>query len=379
LLLCSITSVYAAKDVDPRLRTFAAQKRQQTEELARKLHLDVPAEAHQFFQAAETGNWVAVSNAFERIRPSGGTNGTMPALRNVLYVPIHETFGAYAEFHEWDGTMLQKFADGILQSLPAGSIYFGGTGSGRFIITAVRDVAKSPDVFIITQNGLGFASYYTDYLRLLYGSRLWVPSEKDVQQAFQQADERVKDINVWMRIVGALTKSIFDNNKDKHEFYVQESSVIGWMYPYLEPHGLIMKLNKEPLAQFDPVVVAEDGRFWGGLTKQLLADPKFLGNEWARGAFAKLRSAIGGLYAYRKLTSEAEAAFKQAVKLCPASPEANFRLAQLYVEASRFDDAINILQDLRQIEPRDDERQKVQEAIKTIQGMKQKATASEKP
>src|SRR5437867_627790 len=170
----------AAAEVDHRLTTFAALKRQQTEELAAKLHLDVPAEAREFFRAAEIGDWNAVSNAFQRIRPSTGTNGPLPALRNVMYVPIHETWGAYAELNEWDQTMSQRFADDVLRSLPAGSIYFGGSGWGRFIITAVRDVAQAPDIFIITQNGMA-DSYYSNYLQLLYGSRLWIPGEKDVQ------------------------------------------------------------------------------------------------------------------------------------------------------------------------------------------------------
>ena len=146
LLACSVTASQAATDVDPRLKAFAALKRGQTEELAAKLHLDMPPEARGFFHAAEAGEWIAVSNSFERIWPRSGTNGPLPGLRNVLYVPIHETFWAYAEFGRWEPTMLQKFADGILKSIPAGSIYFGGTDPGRFVVTAVRDVAKSPDI-----------------------------------------------------------------------------------------------------------------------------------------------------------------------------------------------------------------------------------------
>ena len=51
-----------------------------------------------------------------------------------------------------------------------------------------------------------------------------------------------------MGINGLMTKVIFDRNPDR-EFYVEESFPLDWMYPYLEPHGLIMKLNRQPLAQ----------------------------------------------------------------------------------------------------------------------------------
>jgi hypothetical protein len=372
LLVCSI----AAADIDPRLKEFAKLKHEQTEELAAKLHLDVPPEASAFFKVAEAGDWVAVSNRFEKIWHGTVQSDTnlLPSLRNALYVPIHETWGAYATFRDWDGVMLQKFAGGVLGSIPAGGVYFGGTPAGRFIITVVRDVMKSPDVFIVTQNGMADSSYM-EYLRQLYGSRIWIPTEEDVQQAFQQyvkdrgaAD--AKGVGGVMNITGILTKTIFDHNKAEHEFYVQESFVIAWMYPYLEPHGLIMKLNSEPLAQLDPAVVAKDWQYWDALTKRLLADRKFLDNESERQAFAKLRSAIGGIYMYRRLTNDAEAAFKQAIELGPTMPEAPFRLAQLYVEQNRHNDAVTVLEQFRKASKPDP---RLDEAIAQIREMKSKA------
>ncbi len=377
---------------DPRLKVFAAQKRQQTDELAAKLDLTVPPEARAFFHAAETGNWRAVSNAFERILHSPGPTGTnlpAPGLNNVLFIPIHETFGAYEEFNSWDGTLLQKYADDMLHSLPNGSIYFGGTAAGRFVITTVRDVANSPDIFILTQNWLGDARY-TDYLRLVYGARLSIPTEQDVQQAIQEAardaqarqsagqrpdtNDCCRTAEENMNINAILAKWIFDHNKAHHECYIEESVVIPWMFPYLEPHGLIMKLNNEPLAQLDPADVARDHQFWDALTKSLLADPRFLRNERARHTYGKLRSALGGLYAYgRRMTNDAEAVFKQAIELDPTGPEAAFRLAQLYMEQGRIDDAIATLKPLQQ---RDPINQKLQAAITQMQTMKQSGLRS---
>ncbi|MGO9244319.1 MAG: tetratricopeptide repeat protein [Verrucomicrobiia bacterium] len=377
---------------DPRLKVFAAQKRQQTDELAAKLDLTVPPEARAFFQAAETGNWRAVSNAFERIRSITGpteTNAPAPGLNNVLFIPIHETFGAYEGFNSWDGTLLQKYADDMLHSLPNGSIYFGGTAAGRFIITTVRDVANSPDIFILTQNWLGDARYM-DYLRLLYGARLSIPSEQDVQQAVQEAtrdaqarqtrgehpgtDDCCRSAEENMNINATLAKWIFDHNKAHHEVYFEESSVIPWMFPYLEPHGLIMKLNNEPLAQLDSSVVARDHQFWDALTKTLLADPSFLRNERARQTYGKLRSAIGGLYVYgQRLTNDAEVAFKQAIALNPTGPEANFRLAQLYTEQGRIDEAMAVLKSFQQHDPTN---RYVQAAITQMQTVKQSGLRS---
>jgi len=105
-----------------------------------------------------------------------------------------------------------------------------------------------------------------------------------------------------------------------------------------------------------------------------LADPKFLNNGAARKLYAKLRSAIGGVYAYRKMTDQAEAVFKQAVTLCPESPEANFRLTQLYMEQKRFDEALGVMKSWQQRVPADPKIQlKIQDAINRLEQEKQRS------
>jgi tetratricopeptide (TPR) repeat protein len=216
---------------------------------------------------------------------------------------------------------------------------------------------------------------------------IWIPSEKDGQMAFQQYVEELKtrppmageDVKVEggrvsvqgvagvMAINGILTKNIFDHNKDKHSFYVEESYVIPWMYPYMEPYGIILKINKEPLAAITPDMVTRDTAYWDSLFKDLRDDPKFRRDDVAQKSFSKLRSAIGGLYAYRRMIKEAEYAYRQAIELCPESPEANFRLAQLFVELGRFDDGVDILEGYQKL---DAYNVKIREAIKQIKGMK---------
>ena len=57
-----------------------------------------------------------------------------------------------------------------------------------------------------------------------------------------------------MSINGLLAKVIFDKNPDR-EFYIEESFPLDWMYPHLEPHGLIMKINRQPLAELPDDIV----------------------------------------------------------------------------------------------------------------------------
>ncbi|HXI84675.1 MAG TPA: DUF2723 domain-containing protein [Verrucomicrobiae bacterium] len=228
---------------------------------------------------------------------------------------------------------------------------------------------------------------------------IWIPSELDTQHAFQEyinnvqtrqahgehlsADEnvtieggavQVRGVAGVMNINGILTKWIFDHAKDKHSFYVEESYVIPWMYPYLTPAGIIMKINHDPLPgpQQDPQlwegIVKRDKAYWDKLCEELSARPQFHHDSDAQKTFSKLRSAIGGLYASRQMAVEAEYAFKQALQLCPESPEGNFRLAQLYMELGRTDDALATLEALQKLDPLND---KITGAIDQIKGIKQ--------
>jgi tetratricopeptide (TPR) repeat protein len=279
------------------------------------------------------------------------------------------------------------------------------------------------DVYIITQNALADATYmayirdHYDYsrpraddpgsltnrspvFRWLYRwawdaldrrdaypkQPIWIPSERDAQLAFRRYVEELKtrppmpgeEVRIEgsrvivqgvvgvMKINSYLTKDIFDRNKDKHSFYVEESYVIDWMYPYLEPYGIILKINNEPLPALTPEMVARDRAYWDALVEDLDGDPRFRRDDVAQKTFSKLRSAIGGLYAYRGMTDEAKYAFEQSIRLCPESPEGNFRLTQLYLNLGQYDDAIRVMQNYQR---RDPQNNRIRDAINQIKGV----------
>jgi tetratricopeptide (TPR) repeat protein len=71
----------------------------------------------------------------------------------------------------------------------------------------------------------------------------------------------------------------------------------------------------------------------------------------ARKSFSKLRSAIAGVYVVRGLFPQAETAFKESLDLYPLSPEANFRLADLYLRWNRAEDAYRLMAHFFQQDP----------------------------
>ena len=370
-----------------------------------------------FFAAAERGDWLAVSNAFQDFRKHAGqyqhsdkTDKTDERLHGPKWQAILEIWGGLCAFGEGDAQYSALYANRIIESIPPGSIYFGGTDPGRMLITAMQknQVAGDP-FFTLTQNALADGTYL-DYLHSMYGAKIYIPTATDAEKAFRNYTEDVQhraqnnqlkpgeDVQVdpasgrvqvsgqvaVMEINGLLAKIVFDKNTNQ-EFYVEESFPLDWMYPYLEPHGIVFKLNRQPLTGLSGAIVQQDHDYWsqmiapmigdwlksGTTVKEVAAftekvfgrhdfsgftgDPRFVQNAYSHKMFSKERSAIAGLYAWRalhttdqserqRMNDAADFAFRQAIALCPYSPEAVIRYVNLLFSEQRYSDALVVAQ-----------------------------------
>ncbi len=244
------------------------------------------------------------------------------------------------------------------------SIFFGGTDPGRFVPTYMIYAADyRPDVYLITQNALADDTYMS-VQRDLYGDEIWIPSKEDCAEAFNiyvdevqrgvrpaNGDLRIENGRVQvtgalgvMEINGILTKMMFDHDRLRHAFYIEESYVIPWMYPYLSPHGLIMKINKDR-TPYDPKTAVKDRDFWDWYTRRLLKDPMYRRDFAGQKSFSKLRAALAGLYVRQGRRADAAQAYRESVLLYPASPEAVFRYIQEILMPHRKWDAVMELLD----------------------------------
>lgn len=320
---------------------------------------------------------------------------------------MKEIWGAFYDLNVAGEKYSAAFGNDIIASIPPGSIYFGGTDPGRFTVIAYQKSHVNADPFFtLTQNALA-DSTYLDYLRSMSGGKIYVPTADDSQKYFQEYTEDARRrlnsnqlkpgeyVNVTddsrvqvsgqvaaMEINGLLVKTIFDKNPDR-EFYIEESFPLDWMHSYLEPHGLIMKINRQPLTSLSAEIVHNDSDYWGNYVTPMIGDwlnkdttveevaafaekvylkkdlngfkgdPLFIQSWSAQGLFSKLRSSIGGLYAWRaehaadalekeRMNNEADFAFRQAFALCPFSPEVVFRYVNLLLSENRLPDALLI-------------------------------------
>ena len=251
------------------------------------------------------------------------------------------------------------------------SIFFGGTDPGRFVPTyMIYSALFRPDVYLITQNALADDTYMS-VERDLYGDEIWIPSKEDSAEAFNvyvdevqrgvrpaNGDLKIENGRVQvtgalgvMEINGILTKMMHEHDRLRHSFYVEESYVIPWMYPYLSPHGLIMKINADK-TPYDAKRAAKDMDFWDWYVRRLLDDPMYRRDFAGQKSFSKLRAAIAGLYQKQGRYREAAQAFREAVALYPASPEATFRYAQeILMPFRKWDQVLEMMDYTDAIDP----------------------------
>jgi biopolymer transport protein ExbD len=436
-----------------RLQSFAQAKEKQSEHLAAAAGESISPEFQRFFDAAIKGDWQTVTNRYEYFKKhhpqyARGTNAFDVNLRTAYWQPVLELCLAYDHVVNCDPKYTAILADGIINSIPAGSIYFGGTDPGRGVPTAFsKSHADADPFFTLTQNALADATYL-QYLRAMYGGKIYTPTGEDSQHCFEtyladatrrlqegklkpgenvkSSDNRVEVSGqvAVMSINGLLTKVIFDHNPDR-EFYIEESFPLDWMYPYLEPHGLIMKINRQPMPQLPEDVIAQDHDYWRNLVAGMLGDwlneqttvreivefadrvyvrhdltgftgdPRFVQNAYAKQGFSKLRSDIAGVYAWRlgaadvpappeyqpnseaerqALLKEADLAFRQSFALCPYSPEALFRYARLLQQSNRTDDALLLTETFLKLDP---ENNAVQGLLRDLKNSKSQPLVGE--
>ena len=279
-----------------------------------------------------------------------------------------------------------------------------------------KEIAKSlggvyPDFEILTPTPDDSQKAFNDYL--LDADRRQKLGQLKPGEDFRNEGGRVQVSGqvAVMNINALLTKVIFDKNPT-HEFFIEESFPLEWMYPYLSPYGIIMKINRQPLAEMTQEMVDKDHKFWSQFSERLIGnwitydtpvsnicawaektylrrdfegftgDRKFIRDDNAQKAFSKLRSSIGGVYSWRtdsrnvrnpvenqRMMKEADFTFKQAFAYCPYSPEAVYRYVNLLLAMNRLEDAVLIVNTCKKFDPYNPQIDALLKDLERMRGM----------
>ena len=400
--------------LDPDFERFVIEKRALVKQLSEKHEVTVPPIVWSFFDAAQKGDWQTTSNQFRKIEAGTGRQGGDAWISLAIWGPMHDTFGAYEQFHSWNPQLLHRFGDTIMQKVPAGSIYFGGTDAGRFVVSALSaSHSEGRPFFTLTQNALADASYL-DYLRDIYGTKIYVPTIEDSRRVFQDylADaqkrleknqlkegESIKMVDGRLQVSGVvavmaiselLVRVIIDKNPS-HEIYLEESYALESLYGQSLPHGLIFKVNHQSLEQVPRPIVEADHQFWTDQCRALIGNvvqdgtsvpelcswservflhpesggfegnPAYVKDAQAPQYYSQCRSAIAAYYQWWSkkseksqsagLTKEADFAYRQSVALSPYNPTVVWRYAEYLLQNQRTNDAKVLIETTLRIDP----------------------------
>src|SRR2546428_13464279 len=135
------------------LKRFVAEKCAQVQAETRAPGREMGAISKSFFTAAENGDWHAVFDSLAAMRQaaregqSGSSGSGLTAVYPVEWAVVNEIGAALEEFAASEEKYAIAFVRDIISSIQPGSIYFGGTDSGRFLVTALSRSHVNADPF----------------------------------------------------------------------------------------------------------------------------------------------------------------------------------------------------------------------------------------
>jgi hypothetical protein len=353
------TSKKLAPEVSPIFSRFVSEKRALAERFSREQNATAPPQFREFFAAASKDDWTVTTNLFERLKAERCTSPPKWSPPK-LWGPVHDTLGTYEVFQEWSPKFLIHFGSNAVKSIPSGSIYFGGSEAGRFLVSAFSaSHTEGHPFFTLTQNALSDPAYM-NYLRAMYGDKINLPDTNQVQKCLNEYTKdagarlehdrkfpseppqlrRAEDVRMVegkvqingpvavMAIHALIVKDIFQTNPNRG-FYLEESYALDWTYPHMTPHQFVFKINRTPFVELPLADIRADRDFWSGQIDAWLGpwlktntplsevadfvkaayspdgprnfrgDPQFVRDPAARKAFSHFRSSIAGFYAWR--------------------------------------------------------------------------------
>jgi hypothetical protein len=126
-----------------RLKGFIASQEILARWLAKQDKMTPPVEFDAFFEAAKKGNWQTATNLFQIISKHVQDDSS---IHGSWWPAVIEAGGVFEIFPSNDKCET-AFGDEIIQSIPSGSIFFGGTDRGWFKVTALSRSHADGDPF----------------------------------------------------------------------------------------------------------------------------------------------------------------------------------------------------------------------------------------
>lgn len=331
---------------------FCASQEQSARDLAKRADVPPPDDVWRYFEAAKVGDVVQADETYDCLVMERGGNHPDTNFPYTVHQPMLEAQLAIEQFSLCGTKYAMTYGSNILAALPPGSVYLGNSDAGRGLPTVLaRSSGKANSIVILSPAQMGNGGYRA-YLRSIYGGKLNLPSEAEVEAAFdeyrQDARKRqgegklmqgeqvsVKDGETMVGGPTAYLEIAYRNvrlvqrSNPERDFFSQGSWVPAWMLPCLAPHGAVLRVHREPLPALSVEDLQESDAYWEREVSVLVGswlkpettvqqvcafaekvhlnqdlsgfsgDPEFVRNRQSGRNFADLRGDIARLYLWR--------------------------------------------------------------------------------
>lgn len=366
----------ASEQVAERLERFVHGRRNIVQDLANSAGIPVPPEVARFYELAEAGRWEDVDSLYAALVQQREREGDDSMLTRFMPALL-ETLGVHEAVRDWPAQALLDYGKTVLDSVPPGGVYLGGSDSGRFIPTLLADSPDGNGPIVLTQSALA-AQNYVDYARVLYGDRLNLPTPEDSRRAFNDyiADagrrlrhdqehpeeppqvlpgEEIRLTGGGVQVGGAaavmsinerLARMLQEANPGT-TISMEETYPFQSLHGHATPRGPVLEISGDG-GETVPLTSdrAEEALgYWQDLSRRLMEDPEVAQSPVARDAYATLLLAQGGLLEQNQFPTEAEGVFRLARELAPENVSMALQYTQWLVNHGRSSEAIPIVEE----------------------------------
>jgi tetratricopeptide (TPR) repeat protein len=368
--------------VSSKVRQFGKNRRAIVDRLAAHHQKEIPAEVEQFFEAIEAGNWAEIDRLFQAMakRSAQYEGSTHDEKLDPFWSAVLETYGAAEQAHLWPAKQLLDYSEAILGSLRPGMVYVGGTDPGRFIPTLVNETSGGEQHVILTQNAFADARYQ-DYIRFLYGERIKLPEQADVDRTFQEyitdAEKRLEHDQQFpnepkqirpreqlQMVDGKMQASGFDAAMNMNErvlqfiveknpelsFALEESFPMKSTYEGARPLGPILEVRAGN-SDSDADQAGRAVEHWRETVSQLLQNGEAAQSEEVLKTWSKMIVGQANLFAHNRNVNEAEEAYRLALEMLPRNTDAILGLAEYYSNSGRPETAREVVKNFGRRNP----------------------------
>jgi len=274
---------------EPQIKAFFDAKEAQARQLVRQENKELPPEIWPFFEAGKKGDWATVTNLYAKMASRcyqfSGNETYDERMMMMAWHTINETDRFYLQCTQPDSHLVLAFSEEIMRLVPPGSIYFGDTDTGRFVPTALcKNQAAGDPFFVFTQNQLCHFTYL-NYLHYLSGKFIHFPTGEEISDAhntvYIEAAEKASEesatdkshnsVLTAIKINSLISRKLFERNLGR-TFFVNEGFPTQWIYPHAEPHGLIIKINRQKPSELTTEMIQLDREYWNKQVAPLIGD-----------------------------------------------------------------------------------------------------------